>query len=208
MKQNKQACLHCPGGYALKNYLFVDDDFWIVCDVHPLIEGHIEVIPKKHISCMGALDDAAFDRYKELYKKVTDFLAKTYGDFGVFEHGITGQTVFHAHVHFLPFNKTVDDVVPEKELIKTISNLDELRHALKKDGKYLFFSIGDNKFLVDTKIGQPRFFRDRFADALGAGERGNWKETEKNEELMKTFDDEVKSLKNKWNKFFANKKGV
>jgi diadenosine tetraphosphate (Ap4A) HIT family hydrolase len=205
MIKYKKGCLHCPGGTALVKYLEYDDKFWVVCDVHPLIEGHIEVITKEHISCMGALNKDEFIRYKEIYNKVTDFLKNTYGNFAVFEHGITGQTVFHSHVHFLPFDKPIDTVVPEKEAITAIPNLEELSDTLQKDKKYLFCAINDNKYLVDTRIGSPRFFRDRFAKAFGTEERGNWKETERNEELMKTFGAEVQNLKDKWDSYFSNK---
>jgi len=206
MKQDKQqGCPHCEGGFGLKYSLFDDEYFWIVCDVHPLIEGHILIIPKDHVSCMGSLPKASFIRFKELYEKVLVFLNKTYGQTGVFEHGITGQTVFHAHTHFLPFNKSINDIVPEKELIHTISTLDEIKTEFNKNHQYLFVAINNNKLLVDTKIGYPRFFRDRFAKALDAEERGNWKKTRNNVELMKIFETDIQKLKNKW-KLFLNKK--
>lgn len=196
MQENK-LCAHCKGGFGLKHPLFVDDLFNVVCDIHPLIEGHILIIPKQHISCMAALDKTQFQRYKQLYKKVSNFLKETYGDTAIFEHGIIGQTVFHAHTHFLPFKGKISDIVPEKECIHEIQSLDEI-----KTEKYLFIEIS-KKYLIDTKIGFPRFFRDRFAEALGAKERGNWKQTENNEELKKSFKKEIEVLKLKWKEFFG-----
>ena len=199
---NPQACPHCAGGFGLKYPLFENDCFWVVCDAHPLTEGHILIIPKKHVSCMGALDGNSFAGFKELYEKVLGFLNKTYGQAGVFEHGITGQTVFHAHMHFLPFNKSAGKVVPEKESAREISNLDELQREFNKENKYLFLAIGSKKFLVDTALGSPRFFRDRFAKALSAENKGNWKKSEDNAELMKAFEKDIQALKNKWKLFF------
>ena len=103
------------GGIGLTHPLFADDSFLIVCDVHPLIEGHILIIPKKHISCMGALDKLQFELYEKIYDKVNRFIRKKYGAVGAFEHGITGQTVFHAHTHVLPFARSIDEVIPEKK---------------------------------------------------------------------------------------------
>ena len=203
MKQDDSpGCPHCPGGVCLKYPLFEDEYFWTGCDAHPLVEGHIEIIPKEHISCMGALDDESFARYKALYEKVLNFLDKTYGEAGVFEHGVTGQTVFHAHTHFLPFSKTVGEIVPEKESLNTISKLDELQTEFGRKNKYLFFAVGSSKFLVDTKLGQPRFFRDRFAKSLDVEELGNWKKTETNPEMMKAFARDTQELKNRWDLFF------
>jgi len=54
---------------------------------------------------------------------------------------------------------------------------------------------------VDISLGAPRFFRDRFANALGAPERGNWKTMETNSGLMQHAQNEILSLKNKWEQY-------
>ncbi|MFH0832333.1 MAG: HIT family protein [Candidatus Aenigmatarchaeota archaeon] len=190
-------CPHCPGGFGLKYPLFHDDYFWIVCDAHPLTEGHILVIPKAHVPCMAALDNNAFVKFRELYENVSNFLNRAYGRTAVFEHGIAGQSVFHAHTHFLPFGGSINEIIPEK-LAKRISDLGELKTEFNKEHEYLYFAIGDNKHLVDTRIAYPRFFRERFAESLGVEERGNWKRTESNAELMRAFETEIRQLKNKW----------
>jgi diadenosine tetraphosphate (Ap4A) HIT family hydrolase len=191
-------CPHCDeNGFALKHILMQDTLFWVVCDVHPLEEGHILIIPKNHISCMGALPEESFRRYKELYDKVLKFVNKAYGKAGVFEHGITGQTVFHAHTHFMPFGKNLSDVVPETA-VREISSLDNIKKEFEVRGKYLFTAINNDKFLVDTKLGYPRFFRERFAKVLGAEERANWKEARNNKKLMKTFEKDILALEKKW----------
>jgi diadenosine tetraphosphate (Ap4A) HIT family hydrolase len=198
---NEKGCPHCPGGFGLKHPLFQDDDFWVVADVHPLVEGHILIIPNEHISCMAELPEKAFARYKELYKNVLEFETKTFGSTAVFEHGITGQTVFHAHVHFLPFIGRVSDILPDNNAIKEIKNLDAVKSEFAKKGKYLFTEIEGRKCLVDTSIGYPRFFRERFAEALNAGKRANWKEARDSPELMKLFERDIKVLESKWSGF-------
>ncbi len=70
--------------------------------------------------------------------------------------------------------------------------------VFKQDGQYLFFSIDDKKWLVNTKLGAPRFFRDRFATALGNSERGNWKEMHQNETLMIISGKENARCKERW----------
>ncbi len=194
----KNDCLHCPGSYALSHPLFDDDKFWIICDIHPITEGHILIIPKDHISCMGALDDETFERYKELYSRVKGFVKKEYGSVAIFEHGIIGQTVFHAHTHFFPFKGKTNEIIEDSSILRKIESLDSVKTEFISAGKYLFFENNDEMFLVDTIVGYPRFFRDIFAKLLGAESRGNWKTTEKSEELMKTFDKEISSLEKKW----------
>jgi hypothetical protein len=67
---------------------------------------------------------------------------------------------------------------------------------------YLFFSIGNKMWVVDTNIGKPRFFRDRFAIALHHPERGNWKEMRVNKLVMEEASQDILDLQSKWrNKF-------
>jgi diadenosine tetraphosphate (Ap4A) HIT family hydrolase len=170
--------------------------------VHPLIEGHVLIIPKDHISCSGAFSSELFTEFTALYKKFSDFLKSAYGSVSTFEHGITGQTVFHAHIHLLPYSGLQESIIPEgSRVIHSLSNIKELQQVFLKDGKYLFFSIGDSLWTVNTAIGVPRFFRDRFAKALGVPERGNWKTMETNSELMHRAQNEILSLKSTWKQY-------
>jgi len=195
-------CPHCEGGFGLQYPLYANDNFWIVCDYHPIVEGHALIIPKDHISYTGALSYELFNEYENLYKKVLSFLTETYGNAVIFEHGIVGQTVSHAHVHFLPFNKSIEDIVNEKNLLKPIDDLEEIRNIFTKEQKYLFIAINDKKWLVDPKIGVPRFFRDRISKALNVPERGDWKKAEENTRLMLEFKKDIQELINKWNSYY------
>lgn len=197
----KADCPHCDKNHlALSHPLIQDENFWAVCDVHPLTEGHILIIPKAHITCIGALAAEDFERFVKLYEKVKDFLEANYGSYAVFEHGVVGQTVFHAHVHFLPFNGEVRDVVPEKSALRSISDVAELKDIYKNKGKYLFLQLGEAMWSVDSEIGKPRFFRDRFATALGKPQRGDWKKAESDPKLMEEFEKDVERLEMKWRK--------
>lgn len=198
-----EQCPHCDGGFGLKYVLYNDNNFWVVCDVHPITEGHILIIPKDHISCMGALSYELFNKYENLYRKVLNFLNSTYGDVVVFEHCIVGQTVFHAHTHLLPFNKSIEDIVNEKNLLKPIDDLEEIRDVFSREGKYLFIAINDEKWLVDPKIGVPRFFRDRVSKALNVPDKGDWKRAEENSKLMSEFKKDVQELINKWSNYYG-----
>ncbi len=193
-------CAHCPGGLGIEYPLYDDDFFWIVCDVHPLVQGHILIIPKEHVSAMGNLSDDAFKKYADLYKKVKLFINAFYGEVGIFEHGITGQTVFHAHSHFLPFNHDTKEIIPDKKALHKISNLGDLKNEFAQKQKYLFFENKNQMWLVDTKLGFPRFFRDIFAKLLSAEKRANWKKARENQELMQQFKKDIFTLINNWNK--------
>lgn len=197
-------CPNCALSSQTFTYMLEQtDNFYIICDAHPLVEGHILVIPKRHISCVGAYPENIFKEFLKLNEKVSQFLLKEYGSVSSFEHGIFGQTVFHSHIHYLPFNGTQSDIVPEKEKQFTINGLSELQTLFKKDGGYLFFSIGKDKWSVDIDITTPRFFRNRFAAALNRPERGNWKSMRADKRLMEEGTRENLRTQKKWRKFFS-----
>jgi hypothetical protein len=56
---------------------------------------------------------------------------------------------------------------------------------------------------VDPILGSPRFFRDRFAKALGRAERGNWKEMHGSPKVMFEANREIKNLKQRWDRRFS-----
>lgn len=202
IKNFENDCVHCPGGLGLEHPLYDDDLFWVVCDAHPLVQGHILIIPKEHIPTMGNLSDDAFKKYVDLYKKVKLFVNAFYGEIGIFEHGITGQTVFHAHTHFLPFSHDTEEIVSDKKALRNISSLEDLKNEFAQKKKYLFFENKNQMWLIDTKLGFPRFFRDIFANLLGAKERANWKKTRENQELMQQFKKDISALTDNWNKYY------
>jgi len=203
----KKHCPHCdPNSFALKFPLEETKNFWIVCDVHPLIKGHILIIPKEHLSCMGEYPEDIYQEFLSLFNKFSDFIKKTYGSVSSFEHGKIGQTVFHSHIHILPFDGLSTQIVLEGENnLKLFNDFSYLKSIYEKEGKYLFFSIGDKKWVVNTNLGATRFFRDRFAKALGNPKRGNWKEMANDKEIMEKAHFEIKELQQKWKNNLVSK---
>lgn len=179
-------CPHCDrDSQAFNDYLEETEHFHIVCDHHPLVEGHLLIIPKVHISCIGAFSEEMLADFMTIYERVSGFIQMNYGVVSAFEHGKLGQTVFHCHIHLLPFYGASDKIVPEgKAYMNSLSNIQQLREVFDRDEQYLFFSVEDQAWTVDTALAAPRFFRDRFAQALGNPERGNWKVMHEDVEMM------------------------
>lgn len=198
-------CPHCNLNSQAYTYLLEQtDNFSIVCDANPIREGHILIIPKKHVSCIAEYPENVYKEFLELNSKVSEFIFKEYGSVSSFEHGVFGQTVFHSHVHYMPFNGKPADIVYEgDEKLKKIEDLADLKAFFKKDGGYLFFSIGTNLWVVDSSIAAPRFFRDRFAKALNRPERGNWKEMRANKQLLEKSGIDGRNTQLKWSEYFS-----
>lgn len=198
----KKNCPHCNFySEAYKYLLEQTDNFSIVCDVHPITEGHILIIPKQHFSCVGEYLEDLYQGFITLYQKVSEFLVKQYGSVSSFEHGKFGQTVFHSHIHLIPFQGEPTDIVPEGlQKLTKINNLSQLKSYFKNHGGYLFFSIGNDRWVVDKYLAVPRFFRDRFAKALNRPERGNWKKMHVKETRHSKFELEAQDTKKCWEK--------
>jgi diadenosine tetraphosphate (Ap4A) HIT family hydrolase len=84
------------------------------------MEGHLLLIPKKHFDCYLNLDKNLIDEFNLFKNKVIEFLKKYYQKPVIFEHGIAGQTVFHAHLHFLPTKILITKQIKEvAKVVKT-----------------------------------------------------------------------------------------
>lgn len=199
----KENCPHCDqNSFAFKCPLKETSNFLVVCDVHPISKGHILIIPKAHLSCIGEYPEEIYEEFLDLYKEISTFLLHEYGAVSSFEHGKISQTVFHSHVHFVPFDGDPLIIVPEgNDKLTTLNDLHELKTIFEKDRAYLFFSIGQKYWIVDINIAAPRFFRDRFAKAFGNAERGNWKEMRVNEQLMEKANKDIVELEEKWHNY-------
>ena len=58
--------------------------------------------PRDHYACYGALPLDFDDEARSCVRRATSFLTVIYRAPIFFEHGVFGQTVFHAHLHALP----------------------------------------------------------------------------------------------------------
>ena len=196
----RKNCPFCdPQSSTYKYFMEGTPSFRILCNANPLCEGDITIVPKGHVACVATYPDSLYSEFLEVYAKVSRFIKKNFGPLATFEHGVFGQTVYHSHVHSLPFRGKPEEVVPEGlERLTKIAALSELRNWFEREGGYLFFSIEDGKWVVDSNLKAPRFFRDRFARLLGRPERGNWKEMHFNPTIMARVDEENRNVTKLW----------
>jgi histidine triad (HIT) family protein len=110
-----------------------NENFLAFLDIHPLVEGHTLVIPKKEVDYIFDLDDETYSGLMKFSKYVAAGIKKAISCNRV---GVTviGLEVPHAHVHLIPLNRMADMdfsrpklSFSQKELISTaakiISNL-------------------------------------------------------------------------------------
>lgn len=193
-------CPFCDPHHQTYDFTLESTNYFnVVADTYPLTGGHLLIIPKDHVSCIGEYSDDQYQEFAGLYKRCSQFLRDSYGKVSSFEHGKLGQSVFHSHVQLFPFVCEPQDIVPEGiEHLTQVTEFGELAAKLRNEGGYMFFSIADDKWCVDTALAAPRFFRDRFARAMGHTERGNWKDMDNNPSEMKWAASAKQTTTAKW----------
>lgn len=110
------------------------DNFYLLHDGYPLLEGHLLLIPKHHVDCFLNLDKKLLREFNLFKKESVNFLKGKYCQPVIFEHGIAGQTVTHAHLHLLPTNKLITTDLKKYAVISKNANV-----------PYLYFEYLDSK---------------------------------------------------------------
>jgi len=188
-------------------------NFFILSDIGPIVEGHLLLIPKKHLECFGALDKNLERKFQALKDEIYYFVYENYGFPLIFEHGIGGQTVYHAHLHFIPtknrlllepllLDKVIEKIRKNEEItgkkIIPVKSFEAVKNYHQKYGKYLYLEERDKKYIVRGENFAPRILREIVAELLGVPERGNWREVKDGQEI-------VKIVRKQWKKWHNSK---
>ncbi|MEG0806133.1 MAG: HIT family protein [Lachnospiraceae bacterium] len=104
----KENCIFCKivNGDIPSRTIYQDDLFRVILDISPATKGHALIIPKKHYDDLYDLGEteakAIFPLAQKLVKKMTEILHCD--GFNVMQNNgeVSGQTVFHFHVHLIP----------------------------------------------------------------------------------------------------------
>ena len=89
--------------------VYEDDDFLAFLDIAPVMDGHLLLIPKKHIVWMQDADDETISKIFKLAKKLMHSLKKGLNCDYV-SVSVVGKDVPHFHVHLNP--RLLDDKLP------------------------------------------------------------------------------------------------
>lgn len=81
--------------------VYENDDFVAFLDIQPVADGHVMIIPKKHIIWMQEADDETLTEIFKLTKKL--MLAMKKGlKCDYVQVSVVGKDVPHFHVHLIP----------------------------------------------------------------------------------------------------------
>jgi histidine triad (HIT) family protein len=111
-KENKKEdCIFCKivSGEISSKKLYEDDNFLVVLDAFPQVEGHTLIISKKHFRNLLDMPSTLGNEMISIAKKVAFDIIKEGKAEGfnlvINNEECAGQAVFHTHIHILPRKK-------------------------------------------------------------------------------------------------------
>ena len=197
----EKPCTFCD--YDTKRHRIVaeTENFYALPTIGQISDGgHMMIIPRRHYSCLGAMEDDAFAEFEELTGNVERAVTVAYQKPILFEHGILGQSVSHAHLQMMPSDADLfTRINNDFRVFRKLGSFKELQEMHKTKGVYLFYeNTHDEKFgfLLDS---YPQYLRIIAAEAIGKPKRGNWREWRADPECAalddRLIDETVKRLR-------------
>lgn len=176
-------CPFCDLEAAAERDRFIlrEGGFDVIATVGQIGRGHVLLVPRAHVSCLGAMAVGEIKAAARLKERLAAAIASVYGRRPVvFEHGNRGQSVRHAHLHLLAgvpdFFAAVARDFPRHE---RASGLEGIKRAFREEGGYLFYEGPEGAMTVFRGVDdRPQYFRRRAAEALGRPELADWRQAD------------------------------
>ncbi|MDO8664318.1 MAG: HIT family protein [Candidatus Liptonbacteria bacterium] len=184
----KNDCVFCDRTQFEERLIAETDEHHIIATLGQIERGYVLIAPKEHVSCMGALTPEQTSPMLKITAKTCRALSLEYQHststtlypVTIFEHGIVGQTIKHAHLHILPI---VIDFTPKIRADFPIAEIEEVQYGghlsklyAKLPQPYLFWSVPRGKPMVCWNPPAPsQYLRIIAAELLGRPERANWR---------------------------------
>ncbi len=103
-KRKVESCPFCDRTMFTERIVAETDTFFVIATLGQITDGgYVLIFPKRHAKCSTVFSD---EEMLDLTLLILDCEKKIFSEYGVFpvlfEHGIVGQTVPHAHIHLVP----------------------------------------------------------------------------------------------------------
>lgn len=188
-------CVFCNYNSIKEEVLWESDNFYVKIGIGIFAPGHVMMVSKKHTSCFGELPKHLVKEFIFFKEKIFNLIKSNFSEPIIYEHGIYGQTVKHAHIHFLPFktNLFILENIGKKiftSLKSTqIDNIFQMINIFERDGSYIYLEENSKKQIFHTKGLQEGYnFRKEIARLTGLHGLARWQ----------SIDEEEKQRNNEW----------
>lgn len=119
-------CLFCKiSNHEIPSKILYEDDTVLAfLDIHPNVNGHTLIIPKKHIEEFTELDKDTLFHINEVAKALTEKIMKAQNNTGMTlsMNYKDAQEIKHVHLHLLPDLRKKRKILPIEETFEKITN--------------------------------------------------------------------------------------
>ena len=114
-------CLFCQTHKIKQDILWESENFFVKVGVGILAPGHVMIISKRHLSCFAELFPQFVEEFLSIKKTLHRKIKQNFSEPIIYEHGVYGQTVSHAHINFVPSKNEYYELESIKEFFVKIS---------------------------------------------------------------------------------------
>ena len=176
-------CPFCQLEEIRKDILLESENFFVKVGIGILAPGHVMIITKEHILCFAELPDNLAEEFATIKNKLFEKLKSNFSEPIVYEHGIYGQSINHAHLHFLPRKNEYFDLSNIREVLfnglksTSIANMEQIADIHAKEGSYFYLEVDGGKLVYHTKGKEEGkyIFRKEFARLTGLKGIEDWR---------------------------------
>jgi diadenosine tetraphosphate (Ap4A) HIT family hydrolase len=180
---NTDICAFCDRTQFEERLVGESKNFWIIATFGQISDGgYLLLVPKRHVLCLGLIEEHELKEMEKLQIRVCEAVTEEYGTppHIVFEHGIVGQTIRHAHLHLIPELGVIAEKIYKDfsgSEFHTLSSWSELTCAYaEKQKPYLLWKDFQTNMTVCWDPKAPlQYLRIVVAQAVGRPERANWR---------------------------------
>jgi diadenosine tetraphosphate (Ap4A) HIT family hydrolase len=189
-------CVFCTPGDQ-PPVLFETQHFYVMPDKFPMVPGHTLIISKAHHRCLGDAPRAELLGLDAVAERARGFLDAAYGGRTLtWENGISGQSIFHAHLHLLP---SVDAAfVPEDHAeVFPVEGWGAVRAYFEEHQRYRYLQLYGARYVLSAEAPVIDILREAVAASTGlAWDANHW--------LKATTPADVTDLVDRWRKWETN----
>lgn len=141
-------------GNPSSRIVHASENFTVLCDIAPLMEGHLLIIPNNPWVSFGKLSQEYWSEFTALKNRVFNVLSSIYSTPVFLEHGSClsmtgGGCITHAHMQVIPFPlDLLQDFMDEGLQVTALNSQDQVVFWGSKDHPYLYFENIDHQIFV------------------------------------------------------------
>ena len=179
----ERPCTFCDRSQFEEQLVAESENFYVIATLGQITDGgYVLLVPKRHVLCVGDMTMEEIIHMTAEASKLDQSVSEAYRcSTTIFEHGIVGQSIKHAHLHIIPAACIMTERIrsdfsgKEMNIIHSLSDLNLLYR--QKLVSYLFWNDYNLRSTVCwDPPAPPQYLRKVVAEYIGKPERANWRE--------------------------------